>query len=246
MNSDLNENLIINADLAGESTAANRPAKKKKKKVKKPKKDTLQEEVAPIAEALLNDDIPDILPEVPLSQSVIMEEVKDETFKPADVDLSKSDFVKPNQVSDEAFETKSDNNSDFSTGSDSSKSSSDPGANLLTRTDLGRFGLHLSLLLHKTILTFMRNIKQPLIIIFCPIFWCALISFINSQQFVLKDQELKEGTTKFYGLIPPCFGKDCVTLGYSVIGDSSPEAQEQYEWIDEIMKSVSASNDLVF
>lgn len=46
--------------------------------------------------------------------------------------------------------------------------------------------------------------------------------------------------------IDKCYGEDCVTLGYSIIGDPSPEAQQKYQWIDEIMKTVSLTNNLEF
>lgn len=143
-------------------------------------------------------------------------------------------------------DSKSDNNSDFSTGSDSSKGLSDPGTNLIDRSDVSKFGLHLSLLLQKTSLMFLRNIRGLLIVLLCPILWCLVICFFNSQQEVLKDMEIKTGTISQLEPLEHCWGENCVTIGYSIIGDSNPEAQQQYEWIDDVMKSVSAANNLVF
>jgi hypothetical protein len=45
--------------------------------------------------------------------------------------------------------------------------------------------------------------------------------------------------------IPPikrCLGDNCVTVGYSIIGD--PSKQEEYSWIDDIMKSVASTNNM--
>lgn len=40
---------------------------------------------------------------------------------------------------------------------------------------------------------------------------------------------------------------NCVSIGYSIIGDSDPQVQEtKYTWIDQIMKSVAQKSDLVF
>jgi hypothetical protein len=35
-------------------------------------------------------------------------------------------------------------------------------------------------------------------------------------------------------------------VGYSIIGDSEPEQQSKYNWIDDIMRSVSEKNNLEF
>ena len=51
------------------------------------------------------------------------------------------------------------------------------------------------------------------------------------------------------GLVPECWPgitEDCVTIGYSIIGDPDPESQKQYQWIDDIMQRVSAKNNFIF
>ena len=39
-----------------------------------------------------------------------------------------------------------------------------------------------------------------------------------------------------------CYGSNCVSIGYSIIG----EPQESYQWIDNIMKGVAVDNKLKF
>mmetsp|Transcript_41119 Transcript_41119/g.62496 ORF Transcript_41119/g.62496 Transcript_41119/m.62496 type:complete len:130 (+) Transcript_41119:563-952(+) len=47
-------------------------------------------------------------------------------------------------------------------------------------------------------------------------------------------------------MVPKCFGEDCVTIGYSIVGDPDPNKEEEYSWIDEVMRKVAKSNDLQF
>lgn len=44
--------------------------------------------------------------------------------------------------------------------------------------------------------------------------------------------------------IGKCYGPSCVTIGYSIIGD--PTKQDEYSWIDDIMKSVAISNKMEY
>lgn len=45
--------------------------------------------------------------------------------------------------------------------------------------------------------------------------------------------------------IKRCHGHDdCITITYSILGD--PKKNEEYEWIDEIMKEVAHQNDFEF
>ena len=44
--------------------------------------------------------------------------------------------------------------------------------------------------------------------------------------------------------VEKCYGQNCVSVGYSIIGDSA--LTEQYSWIDDIMQSVAHQNGLTF
>ena len=47
--------------------------------------------------------------------------------------------------------------------------------------------------------------------------------------------------------VKKCLGYNCVTIGYSILGDSDPLVQaKEYSWIDDIMRNVASKNDLVF
>lgn len=76
----------------------------------------------------------------------------------------------------------SDNSSEMSTGSDSSRGTStlSDNMNLLDRSELQKFFLHLHLLLQKAFLNYSRNWKSFLMTILCPIMWCLFILYINN------------------------------------------------------------------
>jgi hypothetical protein len=42
--------------------------------------------------------------------------------------------------------------------------------------------------------------------------------------------------------VEKCYGQNCVTIGYSIVGDPAG----QYSWIDDIMESVANQNMLTF
>lgn len=46
--------------------------------------------------------------------------------------------------------------------------------------------------------------------------------------------------------ISHCLGEECVSIGYSILGDSDPASSSQYNWIDDIMQSVATDNQLVY
>jgi hypothetical protein len=101
----------------------------------------------------------------------------------------------------------SDSNSDFSTGSDSSKGTSiSDGSHLLERTEIQKFVLHIQLLLHKAILMYSRNFKSVLTTIFCPLMWVLFITYFNNLENVLRGLEIKEGETRAMEDIEKCWG----------------------------------------
>lgn len=48
-------------------------------------------------------------------------------------------------------------------------------------------------MLQKTFWIFSRNYKNVCTTLLCPIVWCTLIVYFNSQEGVIRDVELKEG-----------------------------------------------------
>jgi hypothetical protein len=46
--------------------------------------------------------------------------------------------------------------------------------------------------------------------------------------------------------LPLCKGKDCVTLGYAIIGDKQNSNDEEYDWIHHTMKYAANKNKLKF
>jgi hypothetical protein len=41
-------------------------------------------------------------------------------------------------------------------------------------------------------------------------------------------------------------GQNCVTVGYSIVGNPDLAIQDEYKWIDDIMKKVATKNNLIF
>lgn len=129
--------------------------------------------------------------------------------------------------------------SEYSTTSDSSV-----GTTLTEYSGITKFLLHLQLLLHKTLLMFMRNRTVVLIQMLCPIVWILCLLYFDSREHVLKEMRPIEASRYDLEPIHKCYGPGCVTIGYSIIGDASK--QEEYSWIDDIMKSVAETNDLEY
>ena len=47
--------------------------------------------------------------------------------------------------------------------------------------------------------------------------------------------------------VAKCEGHNCISIGYSIIGDEDPTFQSKnYAWIDEIMRNVAEKNNLEF
>lgn len=73
-----------------------------------------------------------------------------------------------------------------------------------------------------------------------------LIHSFNNSIDVMRKNAYKRGTITDLKPLEKCWGEGCITVGYSIIGDSTPEAQDQYNWIDEIMETVAIRNNLEF
>jgi hypothetical protein len=69
---------------------------------------------------------------------------------------------------------------------------------------------------------YMRNKLFLIAVIVCPIFWCLSIGFMNQQGQSVERMDLPKGAKHQIGPIPHCVGEGCVTIGYSIIGDSDP------------------------
>ena len=102
----------------------------------------------------------------------------------------------------------SDNSSEISTGSDSSRGTStlSDNMNLLERNEIQKFFLHLQLLLQKAFLNYSRNWRSFVMTSLCPILWCLFIIYINNKQYTLREIEVKTGIQTLMKPIPKCFG----------------------------------------
>jgi hypothetical protein len=76
--------------------------------------------------------------------------------------------------------------------------------------------------------------------------WCAAINYFNNLEGILASMPDRHGEVHDLAPVGKCIGANCVTIGYSIIGDSNPAVQEKYTWIDDIMKKVSKDSNLVF
>ncbi len=75
--------------------------------------------------------------------------------------------------------------------------------------------------------------------LFCPVFCCFGIVYYNSQGAAIKQNIVPVGAHHELVPVQPCYGEDCISISYFVIGNDEP-------WIDDIMQKVSVSNDLKF
>lgn len=119
-------------------------------------------------------------------------------------------------------DTISDNDSDISTGSDSS-TGSDYGSKLVTYSPIKKFFLHLGLLLQKTLWMFSRQKVFLICVLLCPIVWCLSIAFFNYEGNSIERLVRPKGTGHEMKPISHCIGEECVSIGYSIIGDSNPD-----------------------
>lgn len=109
-----------------------------------------------------------------------------------------------------------------------------------------KFMLHLRLLLYKNVMLFWRNKKITLFQLLTPILsifvmWILQSIFSNIKDLIDPDPQMRQ-----LGDLPVCRGKDCVTLGYFIIGDSPISNDEKYDWIHYTMKYAAERNGLKF
>ena len=130
-----------------------------------------------------------------------------------------------------------------STVSDSSVGS-DLGVNLMDRNFFQKFIVHLHLLLQKQFIQLIREKRSLISMVFNPIAWCFVIYYFNQQGYIRKSLLKTSGELHLLEPIEPCYGDNCVTLGYSIVGD--PDHEVEYTYIDEIMQNVAENNDLLF
>ena len=136
----------------------------------------------------------------------------------------------------------SDTSSDFSSGSDSSSEASTNSNFDSEKQACQKFLKHLILLMQKILMMFGRNKKGIIVQIFCPIIFCTIIYLFSNLQPLLESQMKQFGWTHELTPVKKCFGSNCVSIGYSIIGDP----QDSYQWIDIIMKNVAEDNQLKF
>jgi hypothetical protein len=90
----------------------------------------------------------------------------------------------------------------------------------------------------------MRNKLAVLVQMFCPIIWCICILYFDSREGVLRKMRPTYGEKYELAPLKKCYGYNCITIGYSIIGD--PALQEEYSWIDDIMKNVANTNNMEY
>lgn len=119
-----------------------------------------------------------------------------------------------------ASDSGSDSNSSIS---DTSSEGSMIGGNrkkLMNRKGFSKFIVHLKLLLLKNYWLFRRNLKMSLIQIFAPVFFCLLIVFFQVKSSSWAAKEVYNTPQNPISAMPRCSGDpDCLTIGYSIIGD---------------------------
>jgi hypothetical protein len=59
---------------------------------------------------------------------------------------------------------------------------------------------------------------------FCPVIFCLCILYFDTRETVLEKMRPIFGERYDIGPMEKCYGENCVTLGYSIIGD--PTKQE--------------------
>jgi hypothetical protein len=95
-------------------------------------------------------------------------------------------------------------------------------------------------LVQKNYLMIARNRKYLFFFLLSPIA-VIIYLFIYQQAFenVLSSSHQIDGPLSSYESIPHCYGPDCITLGYAIIGESQPA------WIEAVMKIIAERQNLV-
>ena len=132
---------------------------------------------------------------------------------------------------------------DESTQSESSTSSIAV-TRLEPKKGVAKFFLHLRLLLYKNLLLFWRSKKVTLFQILTPIISVFVMWVLQSIFTDLQDLMNPDPWDNKLPPMPNCVGKDCVTIGYFIVGDSEDPEDTEYEWIHHTMAYVAKRNKL--
>ena len=84
---------------------------------------------------------------------------------------------------------------------------------------LKKFVKHITLLMQKIVIMFARNKKGVEVQILCPILFCFIIYIFSNLEPVLERLMRKFGWTHEIYPVNKCWGTNCVSIGYSIIGD---------------------------
>jgi len=66
---------------------------------------------------------------------------------------------------------------------------------------------------------FARNKAAVLVQIFCPIIWCLCLKYFNTLEPSMEAMRPILGNQYDISPVAKCFGENCVSIGYSIIGD---------------------------
>ena len=93
---------------------------------------------------------------------------------------------------------------------------------------------------------FWRNKKVTVCQIIMPILCCLLVLYFQSvaedYANVFRETPDEHPLSK----LPKCFGDDCVTVGFGIVGDSPDPKNAEYDWIFHTMKYFAEANGLKY
>ena len=110
---------------------------------------------------------------------------------------------------------------------------------------MGKFFLQVGLLMKKNYLLFKRNLKITLFQIITPIFFTVLLVYLQWIAKSMSSFENKNPGVENVPLIPKCFGEDCITIGYGIIGEEA-NSSAHYDWIRHSMAYLAKENHLEY
>lgn len=143
-------------------------------------------------------------------------------------------------------DTKSESNS--STHSAGSDSSTVTDVTIESRNPIMRFLMTEVLMLQKIYISFARNKLPIIIVLIFPLFLAISLKYLCNQTDVMEKYGNRyEGVVHETMPVSKCLGHNCISIGYSIIGDTDPKVQShEYTWIDNIMRNVAVKNSLMF
>lgn len=109
-----------------------------------------------------------------------------------------------------------------------------------------RFWLTEVLMLQKIYISFKRNKLPIIIVLIFPLFLAISMKYLCNQTTIMSEYGNRfKGEVHEPIPVQKCWGRNCISIGYSIIGDADPKVQVQkYTWIDNIMRSVADKNKL--